>query len=136
MEGPIISSHTAIRELADIPRNLELKQIREIVQHGGLVGISFNPEMISPGGSADVEGVFIHIDAVVQKLGPMGIGIGSDFCGFYDTAKGLEDISGLNHLIGFMLDHGYSEQTVLEIMGLNWLRFFESLFSKGYPKHP
>jgi membrane dipeptidase len=105
-----------------------MQQAEEIIRRGGLVGITFNPEMLTPEGGANLEHVFIHIDILVQKFGPDGVGIGSDFCGFDDFAEGLEDITKIPQLVEMMLEHGYGEGAVGKIMGLNWLRLYESLF--------
>ena len=125
-KGLLISSHTGVRELFDTPRNISLEQVKELFERGGIVGITFNPEMLSPGGEACLTDVFAHLDTVVQKFGPKGVGIGSDYCGFDLVTEGLEDITGITALIGVMLDHGYAHEDVNDIMGRNWLRIYES----------
>jgi membrane dipeptidase len=90
--------------------------------------VTFNPEMLTTGGRANLEHVFIHIDVLVQKFGPEGVGMGSDFCGFDQVAEGLEDVSKIPRLGEIMLGHGYGEGAVEKIMGLNWLRLYKSLF--------
>ncbi|MBW2204278.1 MAG: membrane dipeptidase, partial [Deltaproteobacteria bacterium] len=94
-EGPLISSHTGVRDLFNTPRNISLEQAKELFIRGGIVGITFNPEMLAPGGEACLEDVFAHLDTVVQKFGPKGVGIGSDYCGFDLVTEGLEDITGI-----------------------------------------
>jgi len=125
-EGLLISSHTGVRDLFNTPRNISLEQAKELFERGGIVGITFNPEMLSPGGEACLEDVFAHLDTVVQKFGPKGVGIGSDYCGFDLVTKGLEDITGITSLIDVMLNHGYAHEDVNDIMGRNWLRIYES----------
>ena len=127
-DGPIVSSHTGIRTLCNIQRNIDMKQVEEIIGRGGIVGVTFNPEMLTTGGGANVEHVFIHIDVLVQKYGPEGVGMGSDFCGFEQVAEGLEDVTKIPLLAEMMLKHGYGEGAVEKITGLNWLRLYESLF--------
>ena len=126
--GPIVASHTGIKTVCNIQRNIDMQQAEEIIRRGGLVGITFNPEMLAPGGRANLEHVFIHIDVLVQKFGPEGVGMGSDFCGFDQVAEGLEDAAKIPQLGEIMLGHGYGEGAVEKIMGLNWLRLYESLF--------
>jgi membrane dipeptidase len=128
-EVPIISSHTGLREICDLQRNINLEQASRIFERGGMVGIAFNPDMLSPEGSANMETVFAHLDTLVQRFGPEGVCIGSDFCGYEGTTEGLEDITGIFGLREVMRTHGYDEGTVSRIMGLNWLRLFESLFN-------
>jgi membrane dipeptidase len=127
-DGPIISSHTGLREFCDIQRNIDMAQAKEIMTRDGLIGITFNPEMLSPAGRADLEDVFIHIDLLVQRFGPEGVGIGSDFCGFGPSTQGLEDTSRVPQLMNVMLEHGYGDEAVAGIMGLNWLRLYQGLY--------
>jgi membrane dipeptidase len=124
-ESPIISSHTGIREVCGTPRNLNLEQVKEIDDRGGVVGITFNPEMLSFAKKASLDDVFAHLDTVVQRFGPQVAGIGSDFCGFDGVTEGLEDISKIDSLTKKMEMHGYPEAAIIGIMGQNWLRVLE-----------
>lgn len=128
-EGLLVASHTGIRNLSDTPRNLDLEQIREVLQRGGMIGITFNPEMLSPDGKAGMEDVFAHMDTVVQRFGPGGVGIGSDFCGFDSPAEGLEDISKISALGKHLLARGYGKEAVEGIMGTNWIALFKRLLA-------
>lgn len=123
-EAPVISSHTGIRELCNIQRNIDLEQAGEIIKRGGVVGITFNPDMLTIDGTASTEHAFAHLDTLVQKLGPDGVGIGSDFCGFTHVTEGLEDVTGIRNLVEMMRLHGYDEGTINKILGLNWVRLF------------
>jgi membrane dipeptidase len=105
-----------------------MQQAEEIIGRGGLVGVTFNPEMLTTGGRANLEHVFIHIDVLVQRFGPEGVGMGSDFCGFEQVAEGLEDVTKIPRLAEMMLEHGYGEGSVEKILGRNWLRLYENLF--------
>ena len=127
VETPIISSHTGIRELFDIQRNIDMKQVGEIFQRGGMVGISMNPEMLAPEGKAKVRNVFAHLDTVVQKFGSNAVGIGSDLCGFDVSIKGMEDITGIGLLVEEMMGHGYGGSAVKKIMGNNWLDLYSRI---------
>ena len=125
VEDTIISSHTGIREIYNIPRNLYLEQAAELIQRGGMLGLTFNPEMLAGPGRFGVERMFEHMDAFVQKFGPNAIGIGSDFCGFVEALTDAEDITGIQVLVQILLSAGYGKEAVNQIMGGNWLRLFE-----------
>lgn len=128
-KGHVMTSHTGLRQFCNIPRNLSWEQIREIIQtRGGVAGISVNPEMLSSDKKADIDDVFKHIDYIAQKIGVDGIAIGSDFCGFDLTGKGIEDISKLISLKKILYTHGYDAEAIRKIMGENWRRFYSSLF--------
>jgi membrane dipeptidase len=124
VETPCVSSHTGIRERCDIQGNLDLEQTRQIVEREGLVGITFNPEMLSTDGKAGVEDIFTHMDTVVQKFGPDFIALGSGFCGFDKLTEGMENLTGISNLEKIMSSHGYKRGDIEKILGLNWLRIY------------
>jgi membrane dipeptidase len=129
VDAPMISSHTGVRKAFDIPRNIDLDQAEQLIERGGVVGITLNPEMLAPGNRAGLEDVFVHMDILVQRFGPDGIGVGSDFCGFDDPAEGLEDVSKVPALAARLSHAGYDDAAVRKIMGRNWWRLYERLFS-------
>lgn len=126
-EGPLISSHTGVRALADIPRNLTRNQVAAILERKGVIGIAADPAMLTPSGEATIQDIFRHIDWIAQSFGAGGIGIGTDFCGFHTVNAGFEDITRLMDLARIMREHGYPELGIRKIMGENWRVFYESL---------
>lgn len=125
-EGPLICSHTGVRERFDIQRNLDLAQAETISRRGGVVGVSFNPEMLSGEKQCGIEQIFSHLDTLVERCGPGSVGIGSDFCGFEKAATGLEDIRGIENLRECLTRHGYQLEAIAHILGMNWLDFLEA----------
>ncbi len=126
-EGPLISSHTGVSALADIPRNLTKSQVAVIIERKGVIGIAADPAMLTPSGEASIQDIFRHIDWITQSFGADGIGIGTDFCGFPAVNVGFEDITKLGDLARIMREHGYPEPGIRKIMGENWRGFYESL---------
>ena len=127
VEMPCVASHAGIMERCSIPGNLDLEQVRQIVERKGLVGITFNPEMLSMGGKAGAEDIFIHIDTVVQKFGPDFTALGSGLCGFDKFTEEMENLTGIKNLEKIMVNHGYKREDMEKILGLNWLRIYEGL---------
>jgi membrane dipeptidase len=126
-EGPLISSHTGVRALADIPRNLSRNQVAAILERKGVIGIAADPAMLALSGEASIEDVFRHIDWIAQSFDVDGIAIGSDFCGFFTPNAGFEEITRLPDLARIMREHGYPEPGIRKILGENWRVFYESL---------
>lgn len=129
-EGPLLSSHTGVRALADIPRNLTREQVVEIIERKGVIGIAADPKMLTLSGEASIRDIFQHIDWIAQAFDTDAIGIGTDFCGFEDTNAGFEDITKLTDLEQMMRDHGYPEQSIRGILGENWRMFYQALLRK------
>jgi membrane dipeptidase len=126
-EGPLISSHTGVRALADIPRNLTRTQAAAILERKGVIGIAADPAMLAPSGEASIQDIFRHIDWIAQSFGDGGLAIGTDFCGFLTVNVGFEDITKLSDLARIMREHGYPEPGIRKIMGENWRVFYDSL---------
>lgn len=126
-DGPIVSSHTGFRFFCNRTRNLRKEQLDLLFERKGVVGIGFDPAMLSDSGKAGIEDVFRHIDWAVQRYGPDFTGIGSDLCGFDETNAGLEDASRFPDLARLLLDRGYPQDAVSTIMGGAWRRFYSSV---------
>jgi len=127
--GPILSSHTGLRQFCDTPRNLSDEQIRIILSRGGVVGLAAFPGMLSASGKADISDVFRQIDWMVQKFGHQGIAIGSDFGGYDSVCEGFEDHSRLPVLVEMLSEAGYPDTVIEGILGGNWFRFFSGLLA-------
>ncbi|MDD2321410.1 MAG: membrane dipeptidase [Geobacteraceae bacterium] len=125
--GRLISSHTGFRTHCDTPRNLSDEQIRIILSRGGVIGVAAYPGMLSPDGRADLSLLFRQIDWFVQKFGPGGIGLGTDFGGYDTVCEGFEDHARLPALAALLADAGYPDSAIRDIMGDNWFRFFRDL---------
>ena len=71
-----------------------------------------------------------HIDHLVKTAGADHVMLGSDFDGMARLPEGLEDATRYPALTAGMLARGHSEATVRKILGLNFLRVFETVVGK------
>jgi membrane dipeptidase len=127
--GPLLSSHTGLRAFHDTPRNLSDEQVRTILSSGGVVGIAACPGILSANGKADISQVFRQIDWLVQRYGPEGVGIGSDFGGYSTICDRFEDHTRFPMLAELFEEAGYPVKAIEGIMGENWFRFFSCLLA-------
>jgi membrane dipeptidase len=75
---------------------------------------------------ATLEQVLDHIDHVVKLIGIDHVGIGSDYDGVGDSLPvGLKDVSTYPNLVQGLLDRGYSEAHIKQILGGNTLRVWK-----------
>lgn len=64
---PVIATHSACREIADVPRNLTDDMIKALAKTGGVVNVIFYPEHIEPGWSQKKKQVDAEIASMVQQ---------------------------------------------------------------------
>lgn len=123
--GPLISSHTGIRRLCNIRRNLDDAELRWIAETGGVVGIDFLPSHLRRGRSrarACLDDVIRHVEHVANLVGIDHVGLGSDFDGFHGKLSGVEDVSCYPNVTRKLLDRGFKPDEVKKILGGNFAR--------------
>jgi len=141
-QGPVLSSHSNCRALADSPRQLTDKQIKIIVQRDGVVGVAIHNWMLTRPADADLkrqdvglDRVAEHIDHICQLAGnTRHAAIGSDLDGGYGTEScphDLDTCADMLKLEPMLKSRGYTDQDVIDIFGGNWLRFYQSFLPEG-----
>jgi len=76
----------------------------------------------------DYKAALRHIDHVVKLVGSAHAGLGSDFDGVSGMVpEGLEDVSKYPVLVRGMIDMGYSDSDIRNIMGENLLRLMKKV---------
>ncbi|MBN1105667.1 MAG: membrane dipeptidase [Deltaproteobacteria bacterium] len=132
-DGALISSHTGFRRFCDMPRNLSNEQVKILMARHGTVGVSVNPEMLTPDGSATIRDVFEQVDGLVQKYGFRGVALGSDFGGFDGENEGLEHMGRLQDLAELLSRQGYPDPSIAAILGENWYQLYSSMLPSPDP---
>ncbi|WP_145219006.1 dipeptidase [Gimesia alba] len=69
-----------------------------------------------------IHDVVDHIDHIAKVAGVEHVGIGSDFDGVSSLPKQLEDVSTYPLITQALLDRGYTDQQIKQIMGQNLMR--------------
>ena len=76
---------------------------------------------------ADIDTIIDELDAAIQHVGDDYVALGSDFYSLERAPRGLEDISKLPALTERLVQRGYSDETILKLLGGNYLRVFEQV---------
>jgi len=119
-KDPIFCSHSNCRALCDHPRNLTDDQMRALAKKGGVMQITLYHGFLRADGEATVEDVFAHLDHAIEVMGIEHVGIGTDFDGD-GGVRGFANSSDVINFTRLMLKHGYSEDDIIKIWGMNIL---------------
>ena len=135
-KAPIIASHSAVRALCDVSRNMDDEMLSALATTGGVVqivgfgGYIKKPAPASPDRPADppatVKDMVNHIDYAVKLVGIDHVGISSDF----DGGGGLSDWRDASETFNITLElvrRGYSETDIAKIWSGNLLRVMDEV---------
>ncbi|OEG00496.1 hypothetical protein BHF71_00810 [Vulcanibacillus modesticaldus] len=120
---PIIASHSNTRKFCNHPRNLTDKQIKAIIESGGMIGITFVKNFVANKDHATIDDLILHIEHIAELGGISNVGLGSDFDGA-TTLSELQDARDLDNLAN-NLHKKFPSHIVRAILGDNWLNYFK-----------
>ena len=127
-DAPLVATHANAHALVPSSRNLTDRQLAAIRDSGGLVGVNFHVGFLRPDGAGDAETPLIRIaeqvEYLLEKLGPTGVALGSDFDGATMPAA-LGDVAGLPRLLDALRAHGFDDATLRAVAYDNWLGVLE-----------
>lgn len=99
---PVIASHSNAYELCPHRRNLKNEQYKVLIKNGGIAGINFFPEFLTPKKNAQLKDIFSHIEYFLSLGGENNICIGSDFDGIDALPSGIRDVESTADLLDLL----------------------------------
>ena len=127
-DAPLVATHSNVHAISASARNLTDWQLGAIRDTRGMVGLNFARGFLRPDGSmmqdAGLDTVLRHVDALLEKLGEDGVGLGSDFDGA-QIPSAIGDVSGLPRLIEAFERHGFGRELIEKIAWKNWVGVLE-----------
>ena len=78
---PIIATHSNAKKLCNHIRNLTDEQIKEVIRHGGFIGINLYSSFLVDEGKATIDDIMIHIEHILELGGENTLGFGADLDG-------------------------------------------------------
>lgn len=148
--APIIFSHSNAYAIHPHVRNLKDKTIKAVAKTNGLIGInSINALLGDP--LASPEKYAEHVDYIAQLVGPQHVAIGLDFLYFPEKFNQFMQTQSLTHptvyaekaanmpqlksmdpealplVISILMQKGYKEQHIYDLLGGNLMRVLNSL---------
>ncbi|HSK47692.1 MAG TPA: membrane dipeptidase [Coriobacteriia bacterium] len=73
---PLLVTHSFCRAIGEHPRGLSDEQLSALGDHGGLVGLAFDPDFL---GRGSVDEALRHFDRIASLAGENAVSIGSDW---------------------------------------------------------
>ena len=143
-EGDVLASHNNCRTLVPHQRQFDDRQIRAILERGGVIGVALDNWMLRLGwvrggkdnGPVGLMDVVNHIDHICQLSGnSRHAAIGSDLDGGFGREQSptdLDTIADLQKISDLLSGRGYHDDDIAAIMHGNWLRLLRHAWSKSY----
>ena len=142
-DGEVLASHNNCRTLVPHQRQFDDRQIRAIIERGGVIGVAFDNWMLRFGwvrggkdnGPVRLMDVVNHIDHICQLAGnSQHAAIGSDLDGGFGREQSpadLDTIADLQKIPDLLAGRGYHDEDIAAVMHGNWLRLLRRAWSKS-----
>ena len=126
--APLVATHSNVHALCASARNLTDRQLDQIRETGGMVGLNFSTSFLRADGmglsDTGLDVMVRHVDALIERLGEDHVGIGSDFDGC-TVPDPIKDVTGVPKLFAALADKGYGEALLDKLAHGNWLACLE-----------
>lgn len=127
-DAPLVATHSNAWAVTPSSRNLTDRQLAQIRESRGMVGLNFATVFLREDGrqSPDMtwDPVLRHLDHLLEQLGEDHLGFGSDFDGA-TVPKDMVDVAGLPRLTEAMEAHGYGKELMAKLTCDNWVGLLE-----------
>ncbi|HXP87662.1 MAG TPA: dipeptidase [Bryobacteraceae bacterium] len=140
---PVAATHSGVKAIVDVSRNLSDEELESIKKNNGVVQIvAFSnylrpaaPEGAPPAPPATVAQFVNAIDYAVKKIGVDHVGIASDFNHGGGVAGWQNEGEGPN-VTAELLRRGYAERDIAKLWGGNFLRVWAAAQKAAKPGRP
>lgn len=125
---PLIDTHTGVKGVTPMWRNLDDHQLKAVADTGGTIGVIFSEHFLRGAhGHRDGQMVLAHLQHIIDVVGEDHASLGSDFDGAIIPPPDLRSADAYPKIVQYMLNAGWSDTRIKKILGLNFLRAFGEL---------
>jgi len=124
VDMPVVLSHTGLRSLCDVKRNIPVALMQRIADTGGVVGIGYWQEVTC---DDSPDGIARSIVAATEVLGVDAVSLGSDFDGSVATTLDTSELAAITQAL---LNAGMEDAEIRKVMGENMLRVISARLEK------
>jgi len=142
-KGPVWASHNNCRALVNHNRQFSDEMINALVERKAVIGVALDAWMMVPGWvrgqstpevmNCNMAKMIDHIDHICQLAGNTAhVAIGTDLDGAFGKEQcpyDLETIADLQKIPALLLQKGYHQTDIDNIMHNNWLQFLRNAWS-------
>ena len=122
-EIPALVTHTGVKGVCDLWRNIDDQQIKAIAARNGTIGIIYEQNFLAlRRAEQSIERIIDHLAHVIALVGDDHVSLGSDYDGMITLPVGFQDITDQPKLVQLMLERGWSAERIHKILGANFLR--------------
>jgi len=135
--GCIVASHSNVRAITTVERNLTDAQLQQIVDHDGVAGMVLYNRFIRSGWSegdgkecVPLQQLIEHARYIKKKFGTRHLALGSDLdggVGREHIPHELDSCADICKIAAALAEDGFTDEEVAGIMGGNWLRVLQQL---------
>lgn len=127
---PFVASHSNVRSICGVGRNLSDDMIKQLAKRNGVMGINFCGDFLKEsfdgGVRSCIKDIVRHILYVKDLVGIDYVGLGSDFDGI-DQNLELKDASMMPLLQNALVNAGLSEDDIEKVFYKNVLRVYREI---------
>jgi membrane dipeptidase len=139
-QGIVVATHSNARALVPGERHWSDAQYRQLIERDGVAGVVLYNRFLQAGWTkasrnqqVTLDVVAAHIDHICQLAGDaLHVGIGSDMDGGFgaaDIPAEMDSAADLPLIGKNLLERGYTQTDVDNIMGANWVRTLHRAWS-------
>ena len=135
---PVVATHSCVKALCDVPRNMDDMQLDALRDTGGVIQITAVSAFVKPRARPEevtVSDFIDHVEYVVRRIGLAHVGISSDFDGG-GGFSGWHDASESASLTVELVRRGYGEHEIAALWGGNFLRVLKLAESAAAVERP
>lgn len=125
---PVIASHSPVRAVHNVERNIPDEILLQLVEKHGAIMITFNSGALAglDNGRTNIDKLIDHIMHAIKIVGIDYIGVGSDFNGSgLRSPNGLENASDFHIITYHLAKRGLKSVEIEKILGLNYLNLLK-----------
>ncbi len=121
-KAPIFCTHTGVKGVHDVSRNVSDAEIDAIAHTDGVIGIMYASTFLAGSLRTSSQAIVDHIDYVVKRVGVRHVCLGSDYDGWIPIPRDQRDCRDVVKVTDGLLRRGYSEQDIALILRDNAAR--------------